>query len=108
LSGARTVALKTGAAALFLVVFAFRHSEIRVVRLLRDKLPFERLNALDRLTLRRLVRVGAATLVDAGRYAFIPDGYASFRRRRRVRALVVLGLLVFTLAILWQRGAFGR
>ena len=103
----RTAALKTAAAALFLVSFAFRRSELRVVRLLRDKIPFERLNALDRLTLRRLVRMGAATLMDEGRYAFIPDGYASFRSRRRVRALVVLGFLLVTLVVLWQRGSFG-
>jgi hypothetical protein len=96
--------LRIGAAAAFVAAFAVRRSEIRVVRMLRDRIPFERLNALDRLVLRRLVRVGAATLVDQGRYAFIPDGYASFRRRRRVRALLVIALLLLTLGVLWQRG----
>ena len=103
----RADAVRVAAAGLFLVGFAFRRSEVHVVRLLRDKVPFERLNALDRLTLRRLVRVGAATLVGEGRYAFIPDGYASFRRRRRVRAIVILSLLAVTLVVLWQRGVFG-
>jgi hypothetical protein len=102
----RADAVRVAAAALFLVAFAFRRSEVRVVRLLRDNVSFERLNALDRLTLRRLARVGAATLVGEGRYAFIPDGYASFRRRRRVRAIVVLGLLLVTLVVLWRRGVF--
>ena len=83
--------LRVAAAAMFLAAFALRRSEVRVVRLLRDRIPFEQLNALDRFQLRRLVRVGAATLVDEGRYAFIPDGYGSFRRRRRVRALLLIG-----------------
>ena len=96
--------LRVGAAVLFLAAFALRRSEIHVVRLLRDRIPFDRLNALDRLVLRRLVRVGAATLVDEGRYAFIPDGYTAFRRRRRTRALLVIALLLLTLAVLWQRG----
>ena len=87
-------ALWIAAAGALLAAFALRRSEIRVVRLLRDRVAFERLPALDRFALRRLVRAGAATLVDAGRYAFIPDGYASFRRRRRLRALVVLGGLL--------------
>jgi hypothetical protein len=100
--------LRAAAAALFLAAFALRYSEARVVRLLRDRIPFERLNPLGRLVLRRLVRVGAATLVDQGNYAFIPDGYASFRRRRRVRALLVMGLLLIVLLVLWQRGVFGR
>ena len=101
-------ALRVAAAVLFLAAFALRRSEVRVVRLLRDRIPFERLNLLDRLVLRRLVRVGAATLVDQGRYAFIPDGYASFRRRRRVRALVVIGLLLVVLVVLYQQGLLGR
>jgi hypothetical protein len=96
--------LRVAAAAMLLAAFALRRSEVQVVRRLRDRIPFERLNALDRLVLRRLVRVGAATLVDEGRYAFIPDGYASFRRRRRVRALLVIALLLLTLGVLWQRG----
>jgi hypothetical protein len=102
----RTGALRIAAATLFVVAFALRRSELRVVRLLREQRAFERLNPLDRLSLRRLVRVGAATLVNEGRYAFIPDGYASFRRRRRVRALLVLGMLLGTLLVLWRRGFF--
>ena len=96
--------LRIGAAAAFLAAFALRRSEVRVVRLLRSRVPFEQLNALERFQLRRLVRVGAATLVDEGRYAFIPDGYTAFRRRRRTRALLVIALLLLTLAVLWQRG----
>jgi hypothetical protein len=100
--------LRIGAAAAFLAAFALRRSEVRMVRLLRNRVPFEQLNALERFQLRRLVRVGAATLVDEGRYAFIPDGYASFRRRRRLRALVVIGGLLVILAVLWQRGILSR
>ena len=95
--------LRIGAAAAFLAAFALRRSEVRVVRLLRSRVPFEQLNTLERFQLRRLVRVGAATLIDEGRYAFIPDGYTAFRRRR-TRALLVIALLLLTLAVLWQRG----
>lgn len=96
-------ALAIVAAGAFLAAFTLRRSEIRVVRLLRDRIPFDRLHALDRFTLRRMVRVGAATLVDEGRYAFIPDGYASFQRRRRVRALVVMSFLLIGFLVLSQR-----
>jgi len=91
-------------AGLLVLVFAMRRSEIRLARMLRDRVLFIRLNPLDRWVLRRLVRNGAATLVDEGRYAFIPDGYAAFRVRRRVRALALMGLLLGAVAVLWWRG----
>jgi hypothetical protein len=101
----RTDVLRLSAAALLGFVFAMRRSEARLVRQLRDRFTFYRLNPLDRWVLRRLVRNGVATLVDEGRYAFIPDGYASFRTRRRVRGLVLLAMLALALVILWRLGA---
>ena len=96
----RTDLLRGGSTVLLLLAFAARRSEIRLVRQLRDRFVPHRLNPLDRWVLRRLVRNGAATLVDEGRYAFIPDGYAAFRARRRVRALIAL-LVVLAAAVVW-------
>lgn len=87
-------AIIAAAAVLFAVAFLVRRSEIRLVRQLRDRYRFHGLNALERWLLRRLVRHGAATLVDEGHYAFIPDGYASYRARRRKRGVVALLVLV--------------
>ena len=94
----RTELLRVASLGLFVAAMVVRRSERGVVLLLREQVPFERLNAVQRWSLRRLVRHGAATLVGEGRYALIPDGYASFRHRRRVRALGVL--VVVTLALL--------
>jgi hypothetical protein len=96
----RTDVLRLSAATLLGFVFVMRRSEARLVRQLRDGFTFYRLNPLDRWVLRRLVRNGVATLVDEGRYAFIPDGYASFRARRRVRAFVLMALFALALLIL--------
>jgi hypothetical protein len=87
-----------------LAAMVLRRSEREVVRLLREQVPLERLNPVRRWALRRLVRNGAATLLDEGRYALIPDGYAAFRRRRRLRALGVFTLMVLALLGLWLRG----
>jgi hypothetical protein len=96
----RTDVLRLSAAALLGFVFVMRRSEARLVRQLRDRFTFYRLNPLDRWVLRRLVRNGVATLVDEGRYAFIPDGYASFRARRRVGAFLLMALFGVALLIL--------
>ena len=97
----RTDVLRLSAATLLAFVFIMRRSEARLVRQLRDRFTFYRLNPLDRWVLRRLVRNGVATLVDEGRYAFIPDGYASFRARRRARGMVLLGLLLVVWLAVW-------
>ena len=82
---------------MFVFAFLVRRSEIRLVRQLQDRYRFHQLNVLDRWVLRGLVRHGAATLVDEGRYAFIPDGYASYRARRRKRGVVLLLLVAATI-----------
>ena len=103
----RSEILQLATGVLFVAALAIRWSELRLVRRLAGNSLPERLNPLDRWSLRRLVRNGSATLVGEGRYAFIPDGYAVFRRRRRVRALVWIGLLLVALVILWQQGVVG-
>jgi hypothetical protein len=63
------------------------------------------LSGLGRLILRRLVAVGAVKVVAEEKYYLVPEGYAGFQRRRRMRALVILGMLLVVIGVMWWREA---
>jgi hypothetical protein len=105
--GARAVTL-----GVMLLAVAVRGTERRLVRGLESQgatgpdraVALQGLGPLGRLILRRLVAVGAVKFVAGEKYYLDPDGYAGFRHRRRMRALVILGLLLVVIGVMWWRG----
>ena len=97
---------------LMVLALATRNGERRVVRTLRlalalgpdSAIPLPGLKALRKLGLRRLVTVGAVVGVAEGKYYLDEAALLAFRRRRRLLALVLLGLIGATIGVMWWRG----
>jgi hypothetical protein len=100
---------------LFAVAMALHGAERRTVRRLRKAeatspetaVERPRTRRLGRWQLARLEKAGALVRTDDGRWYFVAEGYAGFRRKRRKRAAVVLGLLAVIVVALLLAGRSG-
>jgi hypothetical protein len=109
----RTEILRVIAAMAWVVAIAMLASERRIVRTLRraDATDPGRAAALASLTpvsrfrLRRLMRGGAVVAAAPGRFYLDPAGFARYRRSRRRRALIVLGVALPAIGALWWMNA---
>lgn len=98
------VPLAPFAAALAVLLLA---TDRRIVRKLRAQGAREATQAVDlrppgpfgAMRLRRLIALGAIRETN-GRYYLDEDGWAAWRRRRRLRGLLLLGLLAAVLGVL--------
>ena len=88
------------------------HAEHRVARGLRDAGatgpetagPVAATHRLDGRALERLVSAGAVREAGAGRYYLDADAYRAYRGERRKRALTILGVVLFVMAVLALSG----
>jgi hypothetical protein len=105
--------LRASTFGIMLLAVALRGTERRVVRGLESKaatapdraVALLGLGPLGRLILRRLVAVGAVKAMAEEKYYLEREDYTLFRRRRRMRALVILGVLLVVIGVMWWRGA---
>lgn len=94
------------------LALAFRGAERRLVRRLESEgatapdrsVDLASQGGLKRLALKRLVSVGAIKAAGGVKHYLAPEGYAAFRHRRRIRALVILGALLAVMGVMWWRG----
>jgi hypothetical protein len=88
------------------------HAEHRVARGLRDAgatgpesaAPVPATHPLDGRALERLVSAGVVREAGAGRYWLVAGTYGAYRRERRKRALIVLGVGLFVVLVLALSG----
>ena len=107
----RTDILRVVSLALVVVVLSLRRAERRLVGRLSaagasgrdDAVRLSELGWRERLALKRLVWSRAVGLAGSETYFIDPAGYEAFRKRRRVRAAMVLGLVLVLAAVAWWR-----
>lgn len=99
---------------LFLAI-AIRHTQQAVVDALdaenarspETATTLDGLRGLRKLVLRRLIAGGAIGTAPVDRFYLDWDGYAVFRKRRRIRAGVALSLVLLLWAMVWWRSSGG-
>jgi hypothetical protein len=88
------------------------HAEHRVVRGLRDAsatgpesaAPVAATRMLDGRALHRLLHAGVVREAGAGRYWLEVGTYRDYRRARRTRALMMMGVAVFVVLVIAYSG----